>query len=145
VDFDLRGSLDEVLARALPTDTAKGPGRPKLGVSAREVTLLPRHWEWLEAEPQGASGTLRRLVEAAMKSAPAESRARQRREALSRIVTAIAGDRPHYEEATRALFAGDTDAFERLVARWPKDIRTFVVARAREAVTARKPAAGERA
>jgi hypothetical protein len=100
---------------------------------------------WLEAEPQGASGTLRRLVEAAMKSAPAESRARQRREALSRILTAIAGDRPHYEEATRALFAGDTDAFERLVARWPKDIRTFVVARAREAVTARKPAAGERA
>jgi len=139
VDFDLRGTLDEVLEHALPAGAPKGPGRPKLGVTAREVTLLPRHWEWLEGQAQGASGTLRRLVEAAIKAAPAEDHARQRREALSRILTAIAGDRPHYEEATRALFAGDTDTFERLVARWPKDLRAFVVARAREAESGRKP------
>ncbi|MFY0534142.1 DUF2239 family protein [Nannocystis pusilla] len=31
-----------------------GPGRPKLGVVSREVSLLPRHWEWLERQPSGS-------------------------------------------------------------------------------------------
>lgn len=135
IDFDLRGPLDEVFARAAPPKAAaaRGPGRPKLGVTAREVTLLPRHWAWLERQPNGASAALRRLVEAAMKHEPARERARRVRAALSNILTNIAGDRPGYEEATRALFAGDTPRFETLVRRWPKDIRDYAVARVREA------------
>src|SRR4051812_16383808 len=63
VEPDLRGSAGAVRARrAAPP---RGPGRPKLGVSAREVPLLPRHWDWLARQPGGASAALRRLVEQA--------------------------------------------------------------------------------
>ena len=144
VDFDLRGSLDEVLARELPQRT-RGPGRPKLGVTSREVSLLPRHWEWLERQDSGLSGALRKLVEQAMRSHPEEDWARQLRAALSRFLTSMAGDRPHYEEATRALFQGDVARFEALVQRWPRDIREYAVEWAREAARAeeepRDPAA----
>jgi len=131
VDFDLRGSLAEVLSRAAPPP--RGPGRPRLGVTSREVSLLPRHWEWLEEQPSGISAALRRLVEAAMKAAPQRERARRIREGLTRFLTAMAGDRPQFEEATRALYAGDLARFEDLVQRWPRDIREFAVERAREA------------
>ena len=127
VDFDFRGSLDEVLTRALPPPERTGPGRPKLGVVSREVSLLPRHWEWLEAQPQGISAGLRRLVEEARKQNPAEQRARKGREALSKFMTAIAGNRPNYEEATRALFASDHARFEELIADWPEDIRAHLL------------------
>ncbi len=144
VDFDLRGSLDEVLARELPQRT-RGPGRPKLGVTSREVSLLPRHWEWFERQDSGLSGALRKLVEQAMRSHPEKDRARQLRAALSRFLTSMAGDRPHYEEATRALFQGDVARFEALVQRWPRDIREYAVEWAREAARAeeepRDPAA----
>ena len=132
VDFDLRGTLAEVLERALPSP-ARGRGRPRLGVTSREVSLLPRHWEWLEAQPSGSSAALRRLVEQAIKTNPGQERARRIRAALSRFLSSMAGNRPGFEEATRALFAGDTEGFEVLVKRWPKDIRDFAVARAREA------------
>jgi hypothetical protein len=135
VEFDLRGSLDEVFEREAPTRIV-GPGRPKLGVTSREVSLLPRHWEWLEAQPNGMSAALRRLVEGATKAAPGKERARRIRAALSRFLSAMAGNRPNYEEACRALFAGDIARFEELVARWPKDIREHVAARAREAARA---------
>lgn len=135
VDFDLRGSLDEVLEREAPTH-ATGPGRPKLGVTSREVTLLPRHWEWLESQPNGMSAALRRLVDEAIKAAPEKERARRLRASLSRFLTAMAGDRPGYEEACRALFAGDTARFESLVARWPKDVRGYAIEQAREAAAA---------
>ncbi len=141
VDFDLRGTLDEVLEReAAPKRPSRG--RPKLGVTGREVTLLPRHWEWLGHQPNGASAALRRLVEAAMKARPGAERARRIRAALSRFLTAMAGDRANYEEACRALFAGDTERFEALTARWPKDIRGYAVERAREAAEAEE---GDRA
>ena len=107
VDFDFRGSLEEVLARALPRPERTGPGRPKLGVVSREVSLLPRHWDWLESQPQGISAGLRRLVEEARKRNPGEERARKGREALNKFITAIAGNLPNFEEATRALFAPD--------------------------------------
>ena len=135
VDFDLRGSLAEVLARAQPAPQ-KGPGRPKLGVTSREVSLLPRHWEWLEAQPSGISAALRRLVEQAAKSNPGKERARRTRAALSRFLLSMAGDRPNYEEACRALFAGETARFETLVQKWPKDIREHAVRQAREAARA---------
>jgi uncharacterized protein len=127
VDFDFRGSLDEVLTRSLPPPERTGPGRPKLGVVSREVSLLPRHWEWLEAQPQGISAALRRLVDEARKQNPGEQRARKGREALNRFMTAIAGNRPNYEEATRALFASDHARFEELISDWPEDIRAHLL------------------
>jgi uncharacterized protein len=127
VDFDFSGSLEEVLTRSLPPPERTGPGRPKLGVVSREVSLLPRHWEWLEAQPQGISAGLRRLVEEARKHNPGEQRARKGREALNRFMTAIAGNRPNYEEATRALFAPDHARFEELIADWPEDIRAHLL------------------
>ena len=72
IDLDLRGSEADIIARLSPPQPANAPargrGRPKLGVVAREVTLLPRHWEWLAAQPGGASVTLRRLVDEARRS-----------------------------------------------------------------------------
>lgn len=123
IDLDLRGTPDDVVARLVPAPTPapKGPGRPKLGVVAREVTLLPRHWDWLAAQPGGASVALRKLVEAAQKD-PREQ-ARAAREAAHRFMTVMAGDRPGYEEAARALFAGDAAGFEARIADWPADIR----------------------
>ncbi len=135
IDVDLRGALEEVLERYVPA-AAKGPGRPKLGVTSREVSLLPRHWDWLEEQPSGASAALRRLVEAAIKHEPGKERARRVRAALSRFLSAMAGDRPHYEEACRALFAGETAQFAALVERWPKDIREYAVQQAQNAAAA---------
>ena len=124
VEFDLRGSLDDVLARLAPAEEPKrGPGRPKLGVTAREVTLLPRHWDWLAAQPGGASVALRRLVEEARKVSSGDDRRRAAQEATFRFMQAMAGDLPAYEEAIRALFAGDFGGFEGHVAHWPDDVR----------------------
>lgn len=123
-EFDLRGDLEAALAR-LPEapEIRKGPGRPKLGVTAREVTLLPRHWDWLAGQPGGASAALRRIVEAAMREAEGPDRVRRAREATYRFMTATAGDLPNYEEATRMLFAGDWTAFDAAVAEWPEGVR----------------------
>ncbi|MGF6226632.1 hypothetical protein QFZ27_000587 [Inquilinus ginsengisoli] len=130
VELDLRGSEAEVLAR-LPapavaetqSDAPRGPGRPKLGVVAREVTLLPRHWDWLAGQPGGASVTLRRLVEEARRAGEGRDRLRQAQEAAYRFMAAMAGDRPGFEEAARALFAPDRDRFAALTEDWPVDIR----------------------
>jgi uncharacterized protein len=126
VDFDLRGSLEEVLARAQPSAVKPGPGRPKLGVVSREVTLLPRHWEWLEAQPSGASAAIRRLIEDARKREPEAQRLRTGREALGRFLSAMAGNLPGYEEASRALYEGDRERFGGLIRDWPVDIRAHV-------------------
>lgn len=126
VEFDLRGDLDAVLAR-LPSEPVekRGPGRPRLGVTAREVTLLPRHWDWLAAQPGGASVALRKLVEGALREAEGPDRVRRSREAAYRFMTAVAGDKPGYEEATRMLFAGDWAAFDTAIQDWPKDVRDY--------------------
>jgi hypothetical protein len=92
-------------------------------VVSREVSLLPRHWEWLEEQPQGISAALRRLVDEAKKKNPGEQRARRGREAISKFMTAMGGNLEHYEEATRALFAKDNARFAQLIQDWPKDIR----------------------
>jgi hypothetical protein len=139
VDFDLRGTDAEALARLASHPLFKGlaprngPGRPKLGVVSREVTLLPRHWDWLEAQPQGISATLRRLVDEARKRQPDQQRARAAREAIGRLLSALAGDHPGYEEASRALYAKDQAGFEKRIASWPKDLREHLKARSREA------------
>jgi hypothetical protein len=137
IDIDLRGSNDEVLAR-LPVSRDPGPadvgageprgrGRPKLGVIAREVTLLPRHWEWLNAQPGGASVALRKLVEEARRSNGDRDRQRAAREAAYHFMSAIAGNRRNFEEASRALFADDRRKFVAQIASWPADIRDHVV------------------
>ena len=125
VDLDLRGDLAAVLARlsSAPEAEKRGPGRPKLGVTAREVTLLPRHWDWLSGQPGGASVALRKLVEGALREAEGPDRARRAKEATYRFMTAIAGDLPGYEAATRMLFAGDGAGFVAAVEGWPKGVK----------------------
>lgn len=112
---------------ALRTAPARGRGRPKLGVTAREVTLLPRHWEWLAAQPGGASAALRRLVERARREGEADGRSeRQRLDAVYHFMQASCGDRPGYEEALRALYKRDEERFRGLVVEWPADIRAYI-------------------
>ena len=125
VEIDFRGSADEVLARLQPSaaDAPRGAGRPRLGVVAREVTLLPRHWYWLNSQPGGASVTLRKLVEEARRNSSAKDRARLAGEAADRFMRVVAGDLAGYEEASRALWRGERDAFNRHTRGWPKDVR----------------------
>lgn len=124
VELDLRGTEAEIRARLAPAPEEKrGRGRPRLGVTAREVTLLPRHWDWLASQPGGASVTLRKLVETALRAAEGPDRVRRSREAAYRFMTTVAGDLPAYEEATRMLFAGDWSEFERTIRDWPADVR----------------------
>lgn len=135
LEIDFRGSIDDVLAR-LPDVAAtrgaideatqaapRGPGRPRLGVVAREVTLLPRHWEWLAQERGGASVALRKLVDAARRAGEDNDRVRRAQEAAYRFMSVMAGDKPHYEDAIRALFAADPTRFGELIAEWPADVR----------------------
>lgn len=171
VDFDHRGSPDEVLQRlaALPwakaclaagvegqdTHDAKsestnpaapaspstsGPGRPKLGVVAREVTLLPRHWAWLAAQPGGASVALRKLVDQARKSSESQDQRRLSQEASYRFMSAMAGSLDGFEEAARALFAGDRAGLAAWVAPWPQDIQSHLMHLAQAALQALAPA-----
>jgi hypothetical protein len=140
----VRGSDDEVIARLSrpaqsyqgrysPSTTepqeeapeARGRGRPKLGVLAREVTLLPRQWDWLSKQPSGASATLRRLVDNARRAS--DQQRRERQEAAYHFMHAMGGDLPGYEEATRALFASDAAGLEQQIANWPDDIRSYVL------------------
>lgn len=134
IDLDLRGTVEDALARLAPAPAAepekRGPGRPKLGVTPREVTLLPRHWDWLAGQPGGASVALRKLVEEAIRTAEGPDRARRAKEATYALMTTLAGDRRGYEEATRMLFAGDWTAFDAAVAGWPDDVRETVRAMA---------------
>ena len=139
VDFDLRGSLAEALARSAPTKPRIGPGRPKLGVIPREISLLPRHWEWLEQQPNGASAAIRRLVDQAKATEPHVQQTRRAKDALSRIMSAMAGNLHDYEEACRALYADDRQRFEELIATWPADIRSYLCRRAEDAFAARIP------
>lgn len=141
VEFDLRGSVDDVVSRlpraeeptggdapgggAAESPTPRPPGRPRLGVVAREVTLLPRHWEWLRSQRGGASATLRRLVEDARRANADVDAVRTARDATYRFMSTIAGNERGYEEATRALYAGDRARFEEQTASWPKDVRQY--------------------
>ena len=127
VDFDFSGSLDDVLERGRARTVRVRPGRPKLGVVGREVSLLPRHWDWLEDQPNGISAAIRRLVDEARKREPGAQRARRLRDGIARFMWSMGGDLPNFEEATRALY-GETDArLEDLIASWPGDVREHVV------------------
>ena len=146
VDVDLRGTPDDVAARygagangsagARPTATdagdgspyrdsltPRGRGRPRLGVVAREVTLLPRHWDWLATQPGGASAAVRRLVDSARQASADKDRVRAAKESAYRFMSAMAGNEPGFEEATRALFANNRERFAEMTAQWPRDVR----------------------
>ncbi len=110
-----------------PVDKHRERGRPKLGVVAREVTLLPRHWEWLATQPGGASVALRKLVEEARRANREKDRIRTAQERAYRFMSALAGDLPGFEEATRALFANDRQHFGELVAIWASDVRDYAI------------------
>lgn len=104
----------------------RGPGRPRLGVVPREVTLLPRHWEWLATQPGGASVALRKLVEVARRSCEVKDRVRQASAIGYKFMSTIAGHEAGFEEASRALFAGDQAGLEALIAGWPVDVQTHL-------------------
>ncbi|WP_269507569.1 DUF2239 family protein [Burkholderia sp. IMCC1007] len=151
IDLDLRGTADDIRARyAAPSADAsggagepvgagagsgsaeqRGRGRPKLGVVSREVTLLPRHWEWLAAQPGGASVALRKLVEDARRTHAAADRRRDAQARAYHFMSAIAGDLPGFEEAARALYANDPARLAELIAGWPDDVRDHALALAR--------------
>ncbi|MCF7221911.1 DUF2239 family protein [Marilutibacter chinensis] len=157
IDLDLRGSAEDIRRRltaapAVPApasgsrrgvlekigrgsagardgaEAARRPrGRPRMGVVAREVTLLPRHWDWLAEQPGGASAALRRLVEAARQTHAGRDGMRRSQEAAYRFMTTLAGDLPGYEEANRTLFAGDAEGFALHTADWPRDVREYAM------------------
>jgi hypothetical protein len=155
VDIDYRGSPENVIARlGLIDDTStpsngngksedsspylespapRGRGRPRLGVVAREVTLLPRHWDWLGTQPGGASAAVRRLVDSARQSSVDKDRIRTAKESAYRFISAMAGNEQGFEEATRALFAGDETRFAAMSDSWPRDVRDHARALARQA------------
>lgn len=129
VEFDVQGTAE---GRGTPASAAhadksgpqvRGPGRPRLGVIAREVTLLPRHWDWLNEQPGGASVALRKLVDAARIANEDKDKVRLAKEAADRFMSALAGNEPGYEDASRALYAGDKSRFEAFTASWPVDVR----------------------
>ena len=137
VDLDLRGSDEDIVARLAAREASTtapggeapsalrtgGPGRPRLGVVSREVSMLPRHWDWLATQRGGASAALRRLVDKARQASAPHDRFRAAQESVDRYLRVLAGDRPNYEEAVRAFYAGrDADLF-RLAAPWPADVR----------------------
>lgn len=132
IEVDFRGTAEDVARRIETAPTAvtveaetdvRRPGRPKLGVVAREVTLLPRHWEWLASQPGGASVALRKLVDQARQSNQGKDRRRRAQEAAYRFLSAMAGNEPGFEEAARSLFAGKSERFHEVVEPWPADIR----------------------
>jgi hypothetical protein len=125
------GRLVDIDPRFPPDGRPSRPGRPKLGVVAREITLLPRHWDWLASQPGGASVALRKLVEEASRNPRARLRAR--RDAIYRLATALVGDAPGYEETIRALYAGAREDFQAYIEAWPPDVRAVLEEMAQEA------------
>ena len=153
VEIDLRGSREDVLGRLPPlpvvtieadaadkTEAPRRAGRPKLGVVSREVTLLPRHWDWLGSQPGGASVALRKLVEHAMRANAGKDRIRTSQNSAYKFMSVMAGDRVGFEEASRALFAADAQKFDKLISAWPKDIRGHLQTLAADALNAKERA-----
>lgn len=122
-DLDLRGGTDAIVARYGAEPRSRG--RPRLGVVAREVTLLPRHWDWLASQRGGASAALRRLIDAARHADEGDTSA-QDRDAAYRFASAMAGNQPGFEAAMRALYAGDPAAMRQHMAQWPADIAAHI-------------------
>lgn len=155
VEIDFRGSTQDVIGRLekqqklaqasssnvtssiKDDEQARGPGRPKLGVVAREITLMPRHWEWLNSQPGGASVALRKLVDEARHANAGKDSVRQSQEKAYRFMSAMAGNLPGFEEASRALFSGDEQKFLEHTSSWPLDISKYSLKLASQALQKR--------
>lgn len=147
VDVNTQGTDEELAQRYAAVDVSeaeveqteeeapRGRGRPKLGVVPREVTLLPRHWDWLATQAGGASVALRKLVEEARRASAAKDQRRQAQERAYNFMTAIGGDLPGFEEAMRALFADELERFNALLAAWPEDVREHAIKLAQSPVS----------
>ncbi len=148
VDLDLRAAAPTTAASTTEdadSDKARprGPGRPRLGVVGKEVTLLPRHWDWLKAQPGGASVALRKLVEQARRDNAGKERIARSQGATHGFISAIAGNEVGYEEAMRALYARDTASFEALIQKWPTDVREYASKLAAPALGNEQPQASD--
>lgn len=133
MDFNFHGTKQDILKRLEVYTSAdesgaavSGPGRPKLGVVSREVSLLPKHWEWLATQPGGASATLRLLVEEAQKKSLHTPSVKQLQERAYKVMTTLAGDLQGYEEALRALYKKDGKTFRTHIQAWPTDVKKYV-------------------
>ncbi|MBL4890714.1 MAG: DUF2239 family protein [Rhizobiaceae bacterium] len=153
IDLDLSGSYEDIIARYKPAEPKpqknkqSKAGRPNLGVKSKEVTLLPRHWEWLGQQESSASATLRKLVETALKSNSHEELVRQAKAKTDRFMIAMLGDEIDYENAARALYRGDKVQFRDLTRRWPADLRHHVMrlsAPVFQSTTPQRPATKEK-
>ena len=122
---DDSGQVVDLVESRPARDSSRGPGRPKLGVIAREVTLLPRHWDWLNEQPGGASVALRKLVEDARRNRAGINRVRAAQESVYKFLSALAGNESGFEEALRALYRGDQKRFDSLIKSWPGDIPAY--------------------
>jgi hypothetical protein len=154
IDLDLSGSPDDAVARlsehpvlgphaSRARAPAARPGRPRLGVVSREVSLLPRHWDWLARQNGGASAALRRLVDEARKRNGAKDEAARARDAAARFLWVVAGNLPAFEEASRSLYAGDLERFLQRIEGWPADVQQHAGRLVREAVRLGELAAAE--
>jgi hypothetical protein len=110
IDLDLRPEAEPLPRR----------GRPALGVEAREVTLLPRHWEWLAQQRGSASATLRKLVEEALKKGRSP---KDHHDTAYRFLHVMAGDLPYFVDAVREIYAGNKVGYDHFSHDWPRDIR----------------------
>jgi hypothetical protein len=134
IDFNFQGTkkdvqkrLDVFVSESSLTNTITGPGRPKLGVISREISLLPTHWEWLSTQPGGASAILRRLVDEARKKSLNTPSIKSIQEKTHRFISAIAGDLEGYEEVLRAMYRKDEDQFLIHMSSWPNDLKTHAL------------------
>lgn len=133
MDFNFQGTREDVekrleVYRAPDSSPSRsGPGRPKLGVVSREVSLLPRHWEWLAAQPGGVSVTLRLLIEEAKKKSESSVTIKQLQERTYQVMFTLAGDLEGYEEAVRALYKKDRKNFLEHQSSWPSDVKKYIL------------------
>lgn len=118
VEYVPPGTADAIPEPLVEENLVRKAGRPRLGVVAREVTLLPRHWEWLETQPSGPSAALRRLVESARRDSAPADRTRRSVEATYRFLYTMVGNTAFFPELCRALFRRDWERFDAQLGSW---------------------------
>ncbi|MGA6136941.1 DUF2239 family protein [Acinetobacter dispersus] len=127
VDLDLSGSEQEIHQRYSEPEPTKKVGRPKLGVISREITLQKKHWDWLDQQSASASAVIRKLIDKELNDPTSESNIMLAKQSTDRFMSAMLGNMPNYEEATRALYQGDQEMFFKMIQDYPKDIKNYLV------------------
>ncbi|MCH7331632.1 DUF2239 family protein [Acinetobacter modestus] len=126
IDLDLSGSEQNIQQRYAEPEMVKKVGRPKLGVISREITLQQKHWDWLDQQSSSASAVIRKLIDKELNDPNSESNRMLAKQATDRFMSAMLGNMPNYEEATRALYQGDREVFLDLIRDYPKDIKEYL-------------------